>query len=271
MIEVVFGESEAALIRQSQLDHFLVRHKTEAEDVICLGWMMEIGDIQQEATSPYRQNLIFSMCPQNQWKHRPEIIEEFRNLGKKYNDEFQKLVHLLSLDHPIRIWYSSAPYALCGFYHLCFLLKETDVPISAVNLPPYVIKDNVVLEYANWGEVAPEELCYFLSYERPVTKQELSMFSHKWKFLKKENSPLRAVLNGQLTSVKEDFYDFLLKEALLKGPMKEAECIGTLLGVMPTGMRDYWWHNRIEKLIHQGDLCLLETSDRPYARTISLP
>ena len=111
---------------------------------------MEIGDIQQEATSPYRQNLIFSMCPQNQWKHRPEIIEEFRNLGKKYNDEFQKLVHLLSLDHPIRIWYSSAPYALCGFYHLCFLLKETDVPISAVNLPPYVIKDNVVLEYANW-------------------------------------------------------------------------------------------------------------------------
>ena len=68
-----------------------------------------------------------------------------------------------------------------------------------------------------------------------------------------------------------DFYDFLLKEALLKGPMKEAECIGTLLGVMPTGMRDYWWHNRIEKLIHQGDLCLLETSDRPYARTISLP
>ena len=30
MIEVVFGESEAALIRQSQLDHFLVRHKTEA-------------------------------------------------------------------------------------------------------------------------------------------------------------------------------------------------------------------------------------------------
>lgn len=56
MVEVLFGESEAGSMK-------IAKNKYNFQDedkVICLGFMMDIGDIKESADSPYRRNLIHS-------------------------------------------------------------------------------------------------------------------------------------------------------------------------------------------------------------------
>lgn len=58
--------------------------------------------------------------------------------------------------------------------------------------------------------MAAEEFAGFLSYEKILTEDEFRMYAQNWTDLVSENAPLRAVISGQLISVPEDFYDFLI-------------------------------------------------------------
>lgn len=76
MVEVLFGESEAGSMK-------IAKNKYNFQDedkVICLGFMMDIGDIKESADSPYRRNLIHSFL------HRISGVEMkslSRNAGKR--------------------------------------------------------------------------------------------------------------------------------------------------------------------------------------------
>ena len=41
----------------------------------------------------------------------------------------------------MRIWYSDAPYAVCGLYQVCSMLKDCDCPVLVVKLPEYQLKN----------------------------------------------------------------------------------------------------------------------------------
>ena len=43
--------------------------------------------------------------------------------------------------------------------------------------------------------------------------------------LQEENTPLRAIINGKIMSVGENFYDFLIWKGLTKKPIKEARLL----------------------------------------------
>ena len=54
MIEVLFGESEAGTMRE-------IKRRGQSggrAEVICLGFMLDIGDIRESADSQYRKDLI---------------------------------------------------------------------------------------------------------------------------------------------------------------------------------------------------------------------
>ena len=149
MIEVLFGESEAASMKAAKST--VVLSKTDGptaiwtagkkkpprkekgqwiqgtdDEVICLGFMMDIGDIQEKSDSEYRKNLIYSLYAQEQWGKNEDIDRELRAVGDIYCSELARLRNDLENGEPIRIWYSDAPYSLCGFYHLCSWLKNCD-------------------------------------------------------------------------------------------------------------------------------------------------
>ena len=83
-----------------------------------------------------------------------------------------------------------------------------------------------------------------------------------------ENAPLRAVISGQLISVPEDFYDFLIWKHLSDKPRKEARVIGDILGTSMLGVGDWWYAKRIEYYINRGDILIVEDSANTYARVI---
>ena len=114
MIEVLFAESEAASMRVAK--NTVVYGKTDgptsvwiagkkkppkrehagwiegtSEEVICLGFMLDIGDISETIDSQYRKDLIYSLYAQEQWGKDPELDAELRNLADCYIDEMTRL------------------------------------------------------------------------------------------------------------------------------------------------------------------------------------
>ena len=264
MIEIMFGESEAGSMKMAK------RCKDDIdEEVICLGFLLDIGDIRKPVDSIYRKELIYSMYAQEQWGRDEEMDRELRETGNMYCREMERLLAYLQAGKPVRIWYSDAPYSTCGFYHICNELQKYENDVFAVKLPDYIEKEDYTVIYSNWGEVPVEELMGFTSEERKLKKRDLLYYASLWQELREDNSPLRAVVNGRLTGVPEDFYDFLIKKEITDQPQKEAVVIGNILGNHSGGVRDWWYAKRIDVMIEHGYIKVDEESENKYARLIS--
>lgn len=272
MIEVVFGESEAGTlktVKATGLRRTLSgRLEGSPDDVLCLGFLLDIGDIQQPVDSAYRQNLLYTLYARNAWTEEPDLKTALRQLGSVYGKNLERLKELFSAGHAVRIWYSRSPYALCGFYHLCSLLQNYPNEVRTVKLPAYQRTADTIVTFSSWGEVPAEELSGFLSQETVLSPEEIRMYALKWSALKEDGSPLRALVNGELTGVPEDFYDFLIWKRLGPEPVRQAHLIGELLGRYPIGISDIWYAKRINDRIREGRIEVVEDSPAQYARLI---
>ena len=137
MVDVLFGESEAGTMRDIKLKHR--RQSGGRDEVLCLGFMLDAGDIKESVNSQYRKDLICSMYVQDQWGGDKELNEECQKLGDVYSNELKRLQEFLEKGESVRIWYSNAPYSICGFYHLCSLLQNCENEIFVVKLPEYEV------------------------------------------------------------------------------------------------------------------------------------
>ena len=133
--------------------------------------------------------------------------------------------------------------------------------IYLVKLPNWEYgKENTVISRNGWGEIAPSEWGRYISLQEDVRPEFLSACALKWRQLQEENAHLRVMLNGQLQSVSEDIYDsFILREiAAQKEEFNMAVVIGKVLGKYQLGISDAWISNRMEKLIEDGILEVIE-------------
>ena len=293
MIEVLFGDSEAASMKAAKNTAVIggVNGPTSvwmagkkkppeklfagwiegmAEEVVCLGFMLDIGDINKPLDGFYRKELIYSLFSQNRYGGSPEWEDELKQVGDVYVNELQRLIRFLEDGEAIRIWYSDAPYSRCGFYSLCRMLLKYETEIHAVKLPEYAVREKRIISYSSWGEVSAEEFAGFLPCEKTLSREEVRMYAKLWSELSEENSPLRTVINGRVVGVPEDFYDFLLWKRITRKPTKEARVIGDILGCYQLGVGDWWYARRIDYNIQQGNIMIAEDSENKYARLICL-
>ncbi len=293
MIEVLFGDSEAASMKAAKNTAVIggVNGPTSvwmegkkkppeklfagwiegtAEEVVCLGFMLDIGDINKPLDGSYRKELIYSLFSQNRYGGFPEWEDELKQVGDVYVNELQRLIRFLEDGEAIRIWYSDAPYSRCGFYSLCRMLLKYETEIHAVKLPEYAVREKRIISYSSWGEVSAEEFAGFLPCEKTLNREEVRMYAKLWSELSEENSLLRTVINGRVVGVPEDFYDFLLWKRITRKPTKEARVIGDILGCYQLGVGDWWYARRIDYHIQQGNIMIAEDSENKYARLICL-
>lgn len=264
MIEVLFGESESASMKVAK--NTIIKGKTD--EVICLGFMLDIGDIQEDIGSPYRRKLIYDMYHQQQWEEDPETDAELSELTDVYMMELQRLKEYLQKGESIRIWYSNAPYSMCGFYHLCSILSEYNNQIRVVKLPEHIIRRNVIISYQNLGEVPAEEFADLSQYEKELSKEEIRMYHSLWDELRIDNAPLRTVITGKIIGVSEDFYDFLIWKRFPQKPIEQGRLIGDILLTYPISIGDWWYAKRINYLIEQKKIKIIKDSKNSYERLI---
>lgn len=290
MIEVLFGESEAAAMKiaknfqnttsiisgefREEKNHEF--HITEggkpisgnSKQVICIPFMLDIGDNSYPIDSEYRKNLILNFYTMNT-KNKPEVLKELEGCWSIYLNEIERLKHYAAQGQAIRLWYSDAPYSLNGFYYICKLLQEYPCKIFEVKLPPYrKLSDNEMQFHISWGEIEPGEFYHYLSLERELSHNEIRSFATDWNELMEEKGMLRAVVNGRLTTVTEEFYDFIIRKEIPDGEVSIGRLIGKILGKYRIGVSDWWYAKRILLMIEQGELVVVKHKKELYGDVV---
>lgn len=268
MIEVLFGDSESGAMKYALKQGFIL-----SRDVVCLAFMANIGNLSYPFNGDYRRRLIARMLYREQWGRDVEMKRELKRLGAIYSEQLEHLLSYLKSGEPIRIWYCSAPYSMCGLLWLCSLLvdydiEDYDIDVYAVEMPHVVSINGNAHCYNSWGEFTPKSFADFLPLQRKLPRAEIRKNAFDWRRLRFENAPLRAVVNGVVISVPANFYDFLIRKYLGNEPIREAVLIGRILGENPLGIGDWWYALRIDRLIKTGKIEVVFDSDKKYERVI---
>ena len=217
------------------------------EDILCFPLNLSMGDISDpfsDSRVDFLQSLV--LIDGDQFA---EVGREMMNTARK------SLERLRSATGPIRLWFSHQPDEFCGFCHVLTLLPE-DADIRVVELPGYEVLGSEVRTYTGWGDIEPTELGRFQALERPLGDTERWYFAGLWRELQSENGKLRAVVNGRLCSVEEDFYDSFLLRELQQQPEEfhEGRLVGRILSRNEMRISDSLVALRLEEFISRGML-----------------
>ena len=227
-------------------------------DVYGFGLGLSIGDISEDVPSSVRRSILCELVHFD--LSLPGIMEQ---IDQSMDSAVKGLSDVLSRSangETVRLWYSNQPDEMCGFYWMTAQLNNLNDrcgPIKMVRLPPYEQRDDGTIVTRNgWGEVSPGEWYRFLTLEEPMSLVFRRSVTAQWRSLQKENTQLRAILNGRLVSVPADFYDSFIRRELAKvpGEFHEAYIIGRVIGRFQLGIGDGWIANRIEAMIKSGEL-----------------
>ena len=171
----------------------------------------------------------------------------------------------------MRIWYSDQPDEMCGFLWFMDQLvrwKIGSCEVYAVRLPDWekewgegevsdFVETSPLFPYRGWSGVLPSKWHRYLGLQRQVPPSVAAAAASRWKELQEENAPLRAVINGRLYSVSEEFYDpFILEAGRLtqrESPgeihLKEEQLTARILEKYRPGVSDGWIVLRIRELL----------------------
>ncbi len=104
--------------------------------------------------------------------------------------------------------------------------------------------------------------------EKTLTSIEISSYASNWIELKEDKSTLRALVNGKVIGVPEDFYDHIIRKELPDGEFIMARLIGTILGKYPLSVGDWWYAKRIKVMIEHGELVAVQEHREIYQQII---
>ncbi len=96
-----------------------------------------------------------------------------------------------------------------------------------VELPQIVHNPDYTTLFPSLENILYEYLDYVLSLKIEIPYFDVNYYSMIWESLKNENSSLRAVVNGQLMSVREDIYDIVILNRF-ETPKYESQGIGEI-------------------------------------------
>ena len=250
--------AEAFRRHQEELEREAIPLGGDPGDVMTLSLGLDMGDIR-EPLGEVRHQLL------KQWYDWDEVAD--RDWGRCL--EAAEHLKAVGPGDTVRIWVDRTPASACGLLHAASLLKDTKAAVHVVALPPWRERpDGVVETYLGWGEVEPELFGRFLSREEPVPPAALGAMAHRWRELQQDNAPLRAVVNGRVRSVGEDFYDGLIRRNLPEGRTKIANIIGDVLGRERPGIGDIWLAERIRWMLSAGELRMVEENSEWFYRSV---
>ena len=234
------------------------------EDVYCFDIALSVGDISDNGLGEQRKGVLrkmLSVCPEEYLECQvEEIMQETKSALSSVMERYTN-------GEEIRIWYSHNPDELCGMHWLMAQLQPLNcrTAIYLVKLPIWEYgKENTVISRNAWGEIAPGEWGKYISLQEEVRPAFISACAMKWHQMQEENSPLRVMLNGQLQSVPEDIYDSFIIQEISTQPeqFKMATVIGNVLGKYQLGIGDAWVSFRIEKMINEGILEIIQDTPK---------
>lgn len=219
-------------------------------------YAMSYGPISREvfdATREKRIHQVYRACP---LEERIEMIAEEKQ-------RFDDIIKAAKLDKEIRIWYANNSSDKCGLYHLIHALQGVDCKIFVVEMPSNIGFRDPSWEKA-WGEADPKDFSACLHLAREISCEERDAMSQKWQRLEEENAMLRVMIDGEITSVPEDYLDDIILSNAPDGvDFKAGNMVGYTLGRSAHYITCGYAEWRTEELIKQGKLIVIKRDDNP--------
>lgn len=234
------------------------------EDIIGISASLDIGDIDCSPISDSRLELITQMFLADPWAELSGAEDIIKPYWDGCTADYEALIKRAKAGESVRIWYSSSPSSLCGFYCVLYELADFDCQVTAIRLPEWIPAEEGVKSSAGWGEVSPGDWAGYLPLETEISKPARVALAEVWSSLKKENAPLRASVNGRLHSVGADFYDVFIRQEIPDGTFKVAQLIGKVLGRRQPGIGDWLISQRINHMIESGELYVFQENPGFY-------
>ena len=260
MIHVFFSEAGAGIMKLHQ-----EAGKIAAEDeIVALAFMLDQGDIRLPYDSQYRLDLIYKMYTQNGQIKNPDLLWESIY---SYVKNVDRLIEAAKNGEEICVYSENSPGDVSGFIFVCSLLDPYDISLQYVELPQIVHNPDYTTLFPSLENILYEYLDYVLSLKIEIPYFDVNYYSMIWESLKNENSSLWAVVNGQLMSVREDIYDIVILNRF-ETPKYESQGIGEILGIYQQKLSDYLLADRIQTLIDEDALTILEDCELPYHRVL---
>lgn len=249
MLDICFGESECGMLK------YALRKSNSGVTYSFRG--LELGKIDNDNFIDARKQWIdtfFAICSP---KERAKIL-------KDDIERFDEIIQTAKKGEVLRIWYASSPCSKSGYYHLIYNLQGIDCPILVVEMPATFASYRSADESVDhsWGEVEPEMMEKGVFLQRELLKEERDAISLKWEKLVQENSNLRLNVNGELTSVSEDYLDKEIMSYAPDGEFKMAKLVGLMLGRSHHGVNDSFVADRIEALIDKNELTVIKRAKK---------
>ena len=177
------------------------------DDIYCFNLAWDIGDITEDGIGEKRLavlEVLYSIYDDDTQKAAKMQFE-------KAKEDFAAVMQRVQKGEAVRIWYSDSPSERCGLLWFAAELRNVSDKVGkvyTVKTPKYIFdeENNTITELQGWGEVAPHEWHKYLKFTQDKSKEYWG-YAQQWWNLKRENSTLRAVLNGKVHSVSEDIYD----------------------------------------------------------------
>ncbi len=235
----------------------------EPNDVVALLGNLNEGPIVDSLMSDARKAFVqdwLCFSPHGDEAGTDADMEQYWQARQK---DLQTLLARADAGEPVRIWCDFTPGVQCGLYAAAALLEDTPCEITVVQSPEFETKDGVTRRAA-LGERGPGEMGALLRYERPLPDADRHALAAHWRKLQQENAPLRAEINGRLTSVPADFYDATIVSKAPAGEFMTAQLIGKVLAECNLGIGDQLIYHRIEQLIQTGQLQKVKSGMGPY-------
>ena len=240
----------------------------QPEDVVGLSFALDIGDIVAPVTDNSRRGLIARILCADPWDELQDTEDSTNRYWDGCVSDLNKLKAKAKDGVPVRIWYSNAPYSLCGVYDTIDQLKNCECRISAVRLPSMQLGEQGAKSAVSWSDIRPGEFAYYLPLESELPNLVQQSMILEWEALKRENAPLRVVLNGKLRSVEMDFYDSFIRKEIPDGTFKVAQLIGLVLSRNRLGIGDWIIAQRIKSMIASGELTVVQMDSCFYGTTL---
>ena len=234
------------------------------DDIFCFGLAWDMGDISEDGIGEKRLDVLNALY---------SIYDDDTQKGAKMQydrakADFALVMERIKNGEDVRIWYSDQPGERCGM--LWFMAEMRTVAdykgrLYTVKIPKYMFSEvtNTITEYNGSGEVATSEWHRFIGFTQDKTKEYWG-YAQQWWNLRRENSSLRAVLNGKVRSVEEDIYDkYIWDEIDLEDDeFIQAAVIGKVLGRYQLGIGDAFVALRMEKFIESEILQVMPKTSR---------
>ena len=258
---------KAEELRQKELESEAVPLEGEREDIVGISFALSEGDISAPLALEGcpRRDQLFTWLTADPWGELEEAADSAEKYWRSCMADMDTLKRRAADGEEIRIWADCPPTFACGALFVCDLLREADCPVSVVRLPKTNKRpDGAVVEFIGWGEVHPELLGRFALDSAPLTREDVIALSDKWRSLVAENAPLRAVRDGEVISVGEDWYDELIRLEYPEDECRVAMLIGAVLSKHRPGVGDYLLAQRIRALIASGELVMKEEDPQRF-------